>query len=64
MPYYQYGCRDCGHAFEKKLPMSLANEMQPCPRCCSQETRKKLSTFAVAGASRDTSFAGTAPRFT
>jgi putative FmdB family regulatory protein len=62
MPYYQYTCRDCGHPFEKKLPMSQAQEAQPCPCCQSRETRKRLSTFAVAGASRTMADAG--PRFT
>jgi putative FmdB family regulatory protein len=62
MPYYQYTCRDCGQPFEKKLPMSQANETQSCPSCHSRETRKKLSTFAVGGTSR--TMAQTAPRFT
>jgi putative FmdB family regulatory protein len=62
MPYYQYTCRDCGQPFEKKLPMSQAHETQPCPCCHSRQTRKKLSAFAVAGASR--SMVDAAPRFT
>jgi putative FmdB family regulatory protein len=62
MPYYQYSCRACGQSFEKKLPMSRANETQPCPGCQSRETRKKLTSFAVAGASR--TMPNPAPRFT
>jgi putative FmdB family regulatory protein len=62
MPYYQYSCRTCGQSFEKKLPMSQANETQACPCCQSRETRKKLSSFALTGASR--AISNPAPRFT
>jgi putative FmdB family regulatory protein len=64
MPFYQYSCRDCGHPFEKKLPMSQADEVQSCPCCASRDTRKRLTSFAVGGVSRSTNMAPALPRFT
>jgi putative FmdB family regulatory protein len=52
MPMYQYACRNCGQAFEKRLRMSQAREVQICPACGSQETRKRISAVAVAGTAR------------
>lgn len=52
MPMYQYACRDCGQAFEKRLRMSQASDVQNCPSCGSQETRKRISAVAVGGTAR------------
>jgi putative FmdB family regulatory protein len=45
---YQYACRSCDEAFEKKLPMAQAGETQACPRCGSSETRKVIGAIAVS----------------
>ena len=50
MPMYQYACRACGHDFEKRLRMSQSGETQACPSCGSMETRKRIGSFAVGGA--------------
>ncbi len=52
MPMYQFACRDCGQAFDKRLRMSQASQTQECPNCGSLETRKVISAIAVGGASR------------
>lgn len=31
MPIYQYECKICGARFERLVPVSKADEMQPCP---------------------------------
>jgi putative FmdB family regulatory protein len=54
MPMYQFACRSCGQAFEKRLRMTQAGEIQVCPTCGSQETRKLILAVAIAGTSRET----------
>lgn len=51
MPIYEYQCSDCGQPFEKMVRFSEANQTPPCPTCQSQNTKKKLSTFAALGGS-------------
>ena len=48
MPMYQYACRSCEQAFEKRLPMAQAGETQACPQCGSVETRKVIGAVAVS----------------
>lgn len=31
MPVYQYECEICGRKFERRLPVSQADEQQDCP---------------------------------
>lgn len=57
MPMYQYACADCGEAFEKKLSMSEAGELQECPGCGSRQTRKRLGAVAVGGQRKSTAVA-------
>lgn len=52
MPMYQFACRECGQAFDKRLRMSQAGHSQECPNCGSQETRKVISAIAVGGSAR------------
>lgn len=49
MPLYQYKCRDCEQSFERRLPMSQSADVQVCPECGSEDTRKQLGAFAVGG---------------
>ncbi len=52
MPLYEYLCETCGHSFEKLQSFSKADLPQECPTCGSREARRKLSSFAVSGGSR------------
>jgi putative FmdB family regulatory protein len=49
MPIYEYQCNECGDEFEKMVRFSEADHAQSCPLCQSQNTRKKISTFASHG---------------
>jgi putative FmdB family regulatory protein len=46
MPLYEYLCKECGEEFEKMVRFSEANNSPACPSCQSQDTHKKISTFA------------------
>lgn len=50
MPLYEYRCNTCGQVFEKMLRWSEADRSPICPHCESQDTNKKISTFASMGA--------------
>jgi putative FmdB family regulatory protein len=51
MPLYEYHCNNCGQNFEKMMRWSEAERVPICPHCESQETQKRISTFASIGAS-------------
>lgn len=53
MPMYDFACRTCGQPFEKKLKMSQSSEPQICPVCGSSDTRRRMSSVAVGGGSRN-----------
>jgi putative FmdB family regulatory protein len=49
---YDFACRECGQAFEKKLKMSQSSDPQICPGCGGCDTRRRMSSaFAVGGGS-------------
>lgn len=47
MPLYEYKCLDCGSEFEELVRAD--QEQVTCPNCGSNETTRKLSTFAWGG---------------
>jgi len=51
MPLYEYRCNSCGQVFEKMVRWSEADRSHVCPHCLSQDTNKKISTFASPGSS-------------
>jgi putative FmdB family regulatory protein len=53
MPLYEYICSDCGNEFDKMVRFSEADQIQVCPSCQSQETRKKISKIAAFSLSSD-----------
>ncbi len=55
MPMYEYECKTCGEKFEKRLSFSQADQIQECPACRSNETKKRVSTFASLGGSTGSS---------
>jgi len=44
MPFYEYQCDHCGHAFERRQNMSDP-PVKKCPEC-GKSVRKLFSTFA------------------
>ncbi len=51
MPLYEYQCKSCGETFEKMMRWSESGHNPVCPNCQSEDTRKKVSSFASMGAS-------------
>ncbi len=61
MPYYEYACPDCGHAFERRRAVAERNEPPgPCPACGQQAARLRMSLPALVGTRSDTA-AGVCP---
>lgn len=53
MPMYEFSCQACSQPFEKNLRMSQVGEIQICPDCGSQQTRRRFSVgVAVSGGNR------------
>jgi putative FmdB family regulatory protein len=56
MPIYEFKCQSCGSAFET-LIMGFSTDGVTCPKCKSEQVKKKISSFAVKGGNqRDTTF--------
>ncbi len=51
MPLYEYRCEACGNVFEKIARWSEADRSPFCPQCQSDNTRRKVSTFASTSSS-------------
>lgn len=51
MPIYEYTCLHCGESFDKMLRFSESDLIPACPKCDSQDTRKKVSVFGFSGGS-------------
>ncbi len=48
MPIYEYKCKDCDNDFEEIVSVNT-QENPPCPKCCSNNTEKKMSVFGSIG---------------
>jgi len=53
MPIYEYKCNQCGEDFEKLV---FGNKAVDCPKCSSQDIKKKMSCFGMSGVEKP--FAG------
>lgn len=52
MPIYEFQCNQCQQRFARLFrTMSSSKDMPPveCPHCASQDTRRLMSSFAMAG---------------
>mgnify|MGYP006290625835 CR=1 FL=1 len=47
MPLYEYVCNNCEDLFEKLLRMDNGLKKITCPKCESDNVRKKFSTFGM-----------------
>lgn len=48
MPVYEYVCKRCGEEFVLLQKMGATEKDTTCPKCGSQEARKKLSAFSYS----------------
>jgi len=46
MPIFEYKCNACGEDFEKLV---FGNQSVKCPKCSSDDIKKKFSTFGMSG---------------
>lgn len=46
MPIFEYKCNTCGENFEKLV---FGNQAVKCPKCNSEDIKKKFSTFGMSG---------------
>lgn len=53
MPIYEYKCNKCGEEFEKLV---YGNKAVDCPKCLSNDLKKKFSIFGMGGVNKP--FAG------
>jgi putative FmdB family regulatory protein len=53
MPIYEYKCNQCGEDFEMLV---FGNKTVDCPKCSSQDIKKKMSSFGMSGVEKP--FAG------
>ncbi len=50
MALYEYQCPACGKRIEKRMPMSDALQLIPCPDPqCDSQARKVIGNFALVG---------------
>ncbi|HTR44221.1 MAG TPA: zinc ribbon domain-containing protein [Thermodesulfovibrionales bacterium] len=52
MPIFEYQCNACKEDFEKLV---YGNQAVSCPKCSSEDIRKKLSTFGMSGVEKPAS---------
>ncbi|MHB8773378.1 MAG: FmdB family zinc ribbon protein [Syntrophales bacterium] len=50
MPLYDYECTRCAHRFE--MIMKIDADAPACPRCGSQETKRRIAAFRTNAWSR------------
>jgi len=46
MPIYEFVCPSCGHAFERLVALSRAEDPQSCPVCGHERAKKQVSLAA------------------
>lgn len=48
MPIYSFRCPDCGHAFDRLVPLDL-RDAQLCPHCKAQALRQLAAPGVTIG---------------
>ncbi|MBI4691522.1 MAG: zinc ribbon domain-containing protein [Nitrospirae bacterium] len=54
MPIFEYKCNNCSEDFERLV---FGKQTVICPKCNSEDIKKKMSTFGMSGVEKP--FAGT-----
>jgi putative FmdB family regulatory protein len=49
MPIYEYACRQCGTAFERRLKYDERLNPQTCPECGRADASLRISAPALVG---------------
>ncbi len=57
MPIYEYNCEECDENFEELVRIAGVSQVT-CPHCGSEQTKKKISTFASHADGGSSTFAG------
>lgn len=52
MPIFEYKCCKCSEEFEKLV---FGNQTVLCPKCASEDVKKKFSVFGMSGVEHQTS---------
>ncbi|MFQ6079695.1 MAG: zinc ribbon domain-containing protein [Thermodesulfobacteriota bacterium] len=60
MPIYEYGCSECGHAFEMIRSASETDPELQCPVCKSPRVNRLMSSFSCRQSPKSSS-PGSAP---
>jgi putative FmdB family regulatory protein len=60
MALYEYICPSCGTHTDKRMPMSEALQLIPCPKC-GKQAKKAIGGFAVVGIAQESFGDGPAP---
>ena len=55
MPIYEYTCRKCGAAFERRLKYEERLQPQACPGCGEVKSSLRMSAPALVGGGADAS---------
>lgn len=58
MPIYEYACRTCGEAFERRLKFEERLQSQVCPSCGNEGAVLRISAPARVGRSTSGSIGG------
>lgn len=56
MPIFEFVCTQCGENFEELVRSASSTDEVICPKCQSQQVKKKISTFASKVVGGSTSY--------
>jgi putative FmdB family regulatory protein len=56
MPIFEFVCTQCGENFEELVRSASSTSEVICPKCQSQQVKKKISTFAARVVGGGTSY--------
>ena len=53
MPIYEYACKTCNETFSLLQRVGSSEKDSRCPKCGSDEVRKKISSFSCSCSGSD-----------
>jgi len=63
MPFYDFTCTRCGQSFSLRRKLEEMDDVAPCPRCGSEETKRQISLFYATNTGSSTA-AASSPKTT